>query len=64
MLSEIERIEAAAPPVERMQMEPVRLDLAALAIQMGGDMDLIAGARAARAIGSRCDRKYQSSVTR
>ena len=47
-----------------MKNEALALDVVGIIAGIGGDMDLEAGGdRAARAIGSRCDKKYQSSVT-
>ena len=61
----IERIEAAALPVERMQREAMRLDARSDLVDAGRDMHVVACMLcAASAIGRRCDRKYQSSVTR
>ena len=61
----VNRIEAAALPVERMQREALRLDAALRPCRRGSRHARHSPhACAASAIGSRCDRKYQSSVTR
>lgn len=42
-MEKVEWIEAAAPPIERMQTEPVSFDLRPAAIQMCCNMDLVTG---------------------
>ena len=56
---------AAPPPVQRLEPEPLAADPVAVQPRSRAATTISNPAsRAARAIGSRCDQKYQSSVTR